>query len=656
MSRCFKHLYSPKDPNAKQSGKILRALTSCLPLPSSDLRVDENRLEMLVWFCEAFKNYEIESDSYILSSILISINNLLLELGINNCDGSRKMTLRLQDQLLRRFIPTRNEHMKEEMVLFFRIQMKLFLSETGGIMAIAPPEADQPEVVERGFLEKLFERVLKRYWESPDHQLQSAHGNRVIPHNTFSLSKKSLSLLDLGADILFRINRFAPSSHPDGCSSFSVSTSPVSESHKKSGNKRLSEGPLSHGPPSKRSRREFSRETIWIPLTKQIESFVSVDSPSISEAHSHRLTHTMHLFVVTLRKYPSILSRSQHHDFLEKFVEVLQIGSDRFELETWTMLCLLELASSSSQKTTQTSQTSFLDSASLWRRLWFLVCRRLSQKSQVTEVALRLMKEMVDRGLVETQDLCQDEIWKHSLFDPNSTSLESFERHSYCAAVKFVFSFLSHFQLQATNVSLHDSGMGGDADSNQSLISTRERLLRWLLSSFRASSCPAKLKISTLERIDADSHQKVFGFASRLEEASWVASTLLGCVRGGTLHLYTAPSSSLIREHILPQSISSQLSGLISELSLSFENRTQAELEGVEKRLQYLVDNRTAFLSSSDTKPSSSLPRETSTNQVPPKLKSALLLSTSTLLSGQVLFFLFFLFFSFYETDYLFLD
>ena len=636
MSRCFKYLYSPKDPNAKQSGNILRALTSCLPLMSSDLRVDENRFDMLVWFCEAFENYEIESDSYNLSSILVSINNLLLDLSMSNCEGCRKVTLRLQDQLLRRFISARNEHMREEMVLFFRIQMRLFLSGTGDVMNIAPQDSEKPEAVEQALLEKLFERVLKRYWESPDHQLHSAHGNRVIPHNTFSLSAKSLSILDLGADILFRINRFESVS-PSLQHGLSLPATSVSEGYQKAGNKRLSEGSFSHAPPSKRSRREVSRETIWVPLMKQIELFVSVDSPSISEAHSHRITHTMHLFVITLRKYPSILSRSQHRNFLEKFVEVLQIGSDRFELETWTMLCLLELASSSAPpKTTQ--RTPSLDSTPLWRRLWFLVCRRLSQKSQVTEAALRLMKEMVDRGLVEAQDLCQDEIWKQSLFDPNSTSLESFERHSYCAAVKFVFSFLSHFELQATNLNLHDSGMGGDADSNQN--STRERLLRWLLSSFRASSCPAKLKISTLERIDSDSHQKVFGFASRLEEASWVASTLLGCARGGTPHLYTAPSSPLVREYILPQSISSQISTVISETNLSFENnRSQRELEGVEKRLEYVVENRTAFLSSPETKSSASLPRESSTNQVPQKLKSVLLSCTSTLLSGQVLFF-----------------
>ena len=646
MSRCFKYLYSPKDQNSKQSSKILRALTVCLPLPSANLGVDENRWVMLESFCEAYENYEIETDSHTLSSILVSINNLLLQLAINNCDGCRKVTLRLQDQLLRRFFATRNEHIKEEIVLFFRIQMRVFLSGTKSfVMPIAPHDVEKAEVAERLLLEKLYERVLLRYWETPDHHLQSAHGNRVIPHNTFSLSIKSLSLLDLGADILFRINRFsdgeskAQSPKKAGLgpeSSRHLPPSPSLEGLRKAGKKRLSDSAFMHAPRPKRCRKEVSRETIWSPLTDQMDSFLSIDS--LSEVEYHRLTHTMHLFVVALRKYPSILTRSQRHEFLEKFVEVLQVGSDRFELETWTMLCLLELASSSVPQKLSRGTISFLDLSPLWRRVWFLVCRRLSQKSQVTEAAFRLMKAMIDQRLVESQDLCQDEIWKHSLFDPISSSLESFERHSYCAAVKFVFSFLSHFQLQATNVGLHDSSLGnGDADPGQNSTSARERLLRWLLSSFRASSSPAKLKISTLGS-NEDDHRKVFGFSSRLEEVSWVASTLLGCIRSGIPHLYTSPPPPLAREYILARPISDQISGVLSEQSLSFErnDRAERELEDVEKSLHFVVENRTAFLSSPGSQSPPTRPRETSANQVPPKLKTALLSCLSTLLSSQV--------------------
>jgi hypothetical protein len=657
-------------PQLRLFSETLFALLKCFSFPIADSNGEE-LLSYLSTLCDiqitAIHKQHYETDNSAFLPLLRSINHLLLRISINYGEFCRLTTSKLHTYLLKRYELSRNERTKDEIIIFFRIQMRIFLDLNGQPMSFIC-ESKPSDIMSENSLEgqnefmRIYEKIIQKYWESPDRHLQSSSRRpQVSLYDSVSLPSRVLSLLDLGADLIFRLTKYNQNR-----TEVTPSVSHVSDSHNNDINDETTDMSISGKrkasvlslPPIKRRRIQFSAE-LWGPILSVLES-IHMKTTSIEVTDRFRILHLLHLLTITMRKYPFIFDISLRSRLQDNLLGLLLSIKDNAEIETWALYCLAALASSSKEflKSTTISEEDKDNLSQNWKRIWSISTNRIN--TSVSEAALRLMTSMMEVGVIDTQDIHQDELWKIPLFESHSYSNPiQFDRKVYLSALHFVSTFLSKFTLvnitsgSQSTASLAPTEVEELGSSQIQMLSgpktTRERLLEWVVTAFHIYASQPRIKISTLETSDQPHENE--NEISRMGDVILVCRTLLACVRQGPpkmspLPLPPQPASSL---GFLPLDLAKRFYSLTFSHTVDLnahERLSVRELRTIEVDLETLENSRMVSLTS-QLCCNESETNQTTINHFSMSLRTHLVIILESYLTNQVKFSLLFSLFSF---------
>tara|TARA_R110002050_G_scaffold37176_2_gene92425 strand:+ start:76 stop:657 length:582 start_codon:yes stop_codon:yes gene_type:complete len=182
----------------RMNGEVLYHALQSYPVPGIKPATAHKVMRFSLFsLCTTILSFNTDVEQSSLLPLLRSLNDVLRRVAENDSELCRVVTGLLQDNLLMRYESSRNERVKDEIILLLRLQLSLHISSTGRLLPLyatcdisdteKPLAKPYTTLNERTFLSKMCNIISGKYWS--EHHIS---GTRQEKEEVLIISRLSL--------------------------------------------------------------------------------------------------------------------------------------------------------------------------------------------------------------------------------------------------------------------------------------------------------------------------------------------------------------------------------------------------------------------------------------------------------------------------------